>query len=217
MKPIEIAVIGAGGFGREVAWLINCCNKSIPRYETVCFISEVPHGHKEILNDIPVLNIDEAYERFPSAKVVRAIGSPVKSERAVREIISKGFQFETIIHPNVEMSEFVRIGEGTVICAGNIITTNITIGEHVQLNLDCTIGHDAILGDFTSLAPGVHISGCVHIGKRVYIGTGAVIINGTADNPLVVNDDVVIGAGACVTKSIEAGRTVVGVPAKPID
>ena len=71
------------------------------------------------------------------------------------------------------------------------------------------------MGDYTTLAPGVHVSGWVHFGKRVYVGTGAVMINGTEDKPLYIGDDVVIGAGACVTKSIESG-TWGGVPAKPL-
>lgn len=114
------------------------------------------------------------------------------------------------------MSQWVEIGEGTVICAGNILTTNIVLGKQVQINLDCTIGHDVMMQDYATLAPGVHVSGCVHIGKRVYIGTGAVIINGTPDHPLVIEDDAVIGAGAVVTRPVPPGVTVVGVPARPL-
>jgi acetyltransferase-like isoleucine patch superfamily enzyme len=54
------------------------------------------------------------------------------------------------------------------------------------------------------------------LGKRVYVGTGAVIKNGTPTQPIVIGDDAVIGAGACVTKSVAPGLTVVGVPARPI-
>jgi UDP-3-O-[3-hydroxymyristoyl] glucosamine N-acyltransferase len=92
-------------------------------------------------------------------------------------------------------------------------TTNIRLGHHVQINLDCTIGHDVVMGDFTTLAPGVHVSGWVHFGKRVYVGTGAVLINGTEDRPLTVGDDAVIGVGAVVTKSVPTGETWGGVPA----
>jgi serine acetyltransferase len=78
------------------------------------------------------------------------------------------------------------------------------------------VGHDARIGDFTTLTYGVHVSGWVHIGKRVFVGAGAVIINGTEDAPLTIGDDVVIGAGAVVTKPVVAGLTVVGVPARPL-
>ena len=108
------------------------------------------------------------------------------------------------------------MGRGIVICAGNILTTDITIGAHVQINLGCTIGHDVELHDYATLAPGVHVSGYVTIGRRVYIGTGATIINGSAERRLVIHDDAVVGAGACVTRSVADGLTVVGVPAKPI-
>jgi acetyltransferase-like isoleucine patch superfamily enzyme len=108
----------------------------------------------------------------------------------------------------------VQISEGTVICAGCILTTNIRVGPHAQINLDCTIGHDVVLEEFATLAPGVHVSGWVHLGARAYVGTGAVILNGTADAPLVIGDDAVIGAGACVTRSVAPGTTVVGVPAR---
>jgi sugar O-acyltransferase (sialic acid O-acetyltransferase NeuD family) len=127
-----------------------------------------------------------------------------------------GFRFETIIHPRTERSRWIKIGLGTVICAGNILTTNITLGTQVQINLDCSIGHDVVMGDYTTLAPGVHVSGWVHFGKRVYVGTGAVIINGTEEAPIIIGDDAVIGAGACVTKSVAERMTVVGVPAKPL-
>jgi len=114
------------------------------------------------------------------------------------------------------MSKWIEIGEGTVICAGNILTTNIVLGKQVQINLDCTLGHDVVLSDYATLAPGVHVSGCVQIGRRAYIGTGAEILNGTQNDPIVIGDDAVIGAGACVTCSIPSGQTWVGVPAKPV-
>jgi UDP-3-O-[3-hydroxymyristoyl] glucosamine N-acyltransferase len=90
------------------------------------------------------------------------------------------------------------------------------LGRHVQINLDCTIGHDVVMGDYTTLTPGVHVSGYVEFGKRVYVGTGAVFVNGSVDHPLMIGDDAIIGAGACVAKPVPPGETVVGVPAKPI-
>lgn len=216
MACTQISIYGGGGFAREVAWLVQTCNVGEDLYKVVCFIDDDETSHGTMLNGIPVMGLEVARSRFPDAKVVGGVGSPEIRQRLMAKANSVGFGFETIVHPRVERSQWVEIGLGAVICAGNILTTNIVLGQHVQINLDCTIGHDVVIGDYTTLAPGVHISGCVHLGQRVYVGTGAVVINGTRDDPIVIGDGVVIGAGACVVKSVSPGLTVVGVPAKPL-
>jgi len=217
MSPTQIAIYGAGGFAREVAWLVQSCNaEEADLYQLVCFVDDNQDAHGLILNDIPVMGLEDAHLRFPDAKIVGGVGSPRTRQRLMEKASKVGFDFGIIIHPRVERSEWIDFGAGTVICAGNILTVNIKLGRHVQINLDCTIGHDAILDDFVTLAPGVHISGYVHLGKRVYLGTGAVIINGTRKEPILIGDDAVIGAGACVTKSVPSGQVVVGIPAHPL-
>lgn len=211
----EIAIYGAGRFGHEVVWLIEECNKDQNLYRVVCFIDD-KNIQEKMVNGIGILDLETARKRFPAAFIVSAIGMPKTRQTVMEKAAKSGFKSETVIHPTVRYSRRVEMGKGTLICAGTILTTNIILGEYVQINLSCTIGHDAILGDYTTLAPGVHVSGCVHIGKRVYIGTGAVIINGSPASPLVIGDDAVIGAAACVTHSVPDGLTVVGVPAKPI-
>ena len=213
MKSEMIAIYGASGFGREVAWLVESCQDG---RIVVCFMDDDERKQGTTFNGIPVVSLKRAAEKYPAAKVVAGIGSPRIREKLMKKTASCGFSFGTLVHPRVEMSNWVEMGDGVVICAGNILTTNIRLGKHVQINLGCTIGHDVVMGDYATLAPGVHISGWVHIGKRVYIGTGAVIINGTQDKPIIIGDDAVIGAGACVTLSIPEGETWVGVPAKVI-
>lgn len=216
MRPKPIVIYGGGGFAREVAWLVQSCNERAGIYELACFIDDNTALHGTELNGIPVMGLEMAHDRFPSASVLGGTGNPQTRERLMEKAAAAGFGFETIIHPRTERSQWITFGIGTIICAGNILTTNITLGDHVQINLDCTIGHDVVMGDYTTLAPGVHVSGWVHFGRRVYVGTGAVMINGTAEAPLIIGDDAVIGAGACVTKSVAEGLTVAGVPAKPL-
>jgi sugar O-acyltransferase (sialic acid O-acetyltransferase NeuD family) len=215
MQVQQVAIYGAGGSAREIAWLAEVCNQGAERLQVVCFIDDAVEAHGKLINEVPVFGLPEARAAFPLAKVVAGVGQPRLRERLMDKAAQAGFQTRSLVHPRTELSRFAELGEGCVICAGNIITTNTRLGRHVQVNFACTIAHDVQIGDYATLAPGVHISGNVHLGKRVYVGTGAVIVNGKPGAPLVIEDDVVIGAGACVTKSIARGLTVVGVPARP--
>jgi sugar O-acyltransferase (sialic acid O-acetyltransferase NeuD family) len=212
----KIALYGGGGFGREVAWLIQSSGSLDTSYEVACFIDDDLSKRGTEINGFVVMDMEKARRVFPEAYIVCVVGNPQTRQKLIEKASKTGFGFETIVHPGTEKSKWIDIGIGTIICAGNILTTNIIIGQHVHINLDCSVGHDVVLGDFTTIAPGVHISGWVHCGKRVYIGTGAVIVNGTEDHPIKIGNDVTIGAGACVTKSVMSGATVVGIPAKPL-
>jgi sugar O-acyltransferase (sialic acid O-acetyltransferase NeuD family) len=216
MQSEQLAIYGASGFGREVAWLIEDCSDAGKPYQTVCFVDDNESLHGSALNEIPVMGLAEARLKFPTAKIVGGVGAPLLRQRLMLKATDMGFEPATIIHPRVERSRWTDIGAGTVICAGSMVAANVTLGQHVQINMDCTVAHDDVLEDYATLAPGVHVSGCVHLGKRAYVGTGAVIINGTLEDPIVIGDDAVVGAGACVTRSVPAGQTVVGVPARPI-
>jgi serine acetyltransferase len=94
-----------------------------------------------------------------------------------------------------------------VIGAGSIFTNQIRIESHVHINLDCTVGHDAILWDFVTLAPGVHVSGNVVLGEGAYLGTGANVLE-----KINVGEWSVVGAGSTVIKNVPPNATVVGVP-----
>ena len=212
MTTKQIAIYGGGGFAREVAWLAQECGLDV-----ACFVEDDAAKRGRLLNEIPVMSLEEARRTYPEAGIVGGVGDPKTRDIVMLKAAEAGFGVATLVHPRVERSRWIEIGEGTVICAGNILTTNIVLGRHVQINLDCTVGHDVVMGDFATLAPGVHVSGCVRLGRRVLVGTGAVILNGTLNEPLVVGDDAVVGAGAAVTRSVPPGVTVVGVPARQIE
>jgi len=212
----QIGIYGAGGFAREVAWLVESISSEVNPLFPAFFIDDNPDTHGSEVNGIPVLGFEQVESSFADALIVGGVGAGKVRQKLMERVSAAGFESATLVHPNVQLSRFVTMGVGTVICAGNILTTNIRLGRHVQINLDCTIGHDVEMDDYATLAPGVHVSGWVRIGKRAYVGTGANIINGTSDAPLVIGDDTVVGAGACVTGSLDSRVLAVGVPAKVI-
>lgn len=206
----DIVIIGSGGFGAEVAMLIEDINKEKLTWNLKGFVDDNPNmlGKRiynyKVIGDIDWLKSQEMY-------TVIAIGDGKVRENIYQRIKSTKNKFATLIHPNVLYSDAVKIGEGSIICAGNIITTNISIGKQVIINLSSTIGHDAVLDDYVTILPGAHVSGHVQLEKYVTIGTGTQIIQG-----LTVGKGTIVGAGATVVKELPENCTAVGSPAKPI-
>ena len=208
---MPLIVYGAGGFGREVAWLARHAQNP---EQVVAFADDDADPRGLTLHGVPVLSLEAAARANPGANFVVAVGSASARLAMAARATGAGLRATRLIHRDVEMSETVQVGLGSIICAGSALTVDITIGEHVHVNLDCTVGHDAVLEDYATLAPGVHVSGWVRIERGAYIGTGASIINGASATPIVVGAAAIIGAGAVVTKDIAPGVTAVGVPAR---
>lgn len=210
MKRQALVIIGAGGFGREVAWLVQEINREQDAFDFVGFLDDSLTSTTE---GYPVLGTLNAWLQRPQvdAMYVCAVGDPLTRFKIVSRLESAGLSFAALIHPSVRLSDWVTIGEGSIVCAGVTLTTNIEVGRHSILNLHCTVGHDTTLGDFTSMMPGVHISGEAKMGEGVYLGTNAAVINQVSIGPWTV-----VGAGAVVAGDLPGGVVAVGVPAKPI-
>lgn len=209
----KIVIVGAGGFGREVEWLIKRINEVNPTYEMVGFIDDGKPvgeiiGHSEV-----IATTDELVIREDNLNVVIAIGNAkVRKLIADKLQVNTNLSFPNLIDPSVIYDESeTTIGKGNIICASTIMTVNIAIGNFNIINLDCTIGHDDILKDYVTIYPSVNVSGNVTVEDCVEIGTGTQIIQG-----LSIVNNVIIGASAAVVKNIENSGTYVGVPVKKI-
>jgi len=206
----DIIIIGAGGFGREVAWLIEDINKYKKEWNIVGFVDDNEDVIGNEINGYKVIgNVD--WLKYQELNVICAIGDPIIKKKVINRLEGSKNKYPVLIHPSVIYSDRINFGEGSIICAGNIITVNIEIGKHVIVNLDCAIGHDAIIKDYATILSSTNISGHVTIEECVNIGTGSAIIPG-----ITVGKNTIIGAGAVVVNDLPANCTAVGVPAKPI-
>ncbi|WP_338409026.1 NeuD/PglB/VioB family sugar acetyltransferase [uncultured Flavobacterium sp.] len=208
----KIAIIGAGGFGREVKMLIDQINQKENTFEFIGYYDDgIPVGTKVNYNQVLGTVADLANIDY-QINIVIAIATPDLKRKIVKKLTNSKINFPTLIHPSVLIGgEFVSIGKGCIICASTIITCNIIIKDFVILNLMCTVGHDTVINSFASFMPSVNISGEVIIHEEVYVGTGATIIN-----QLEIGIQTIIGAGAVVSKTMPEKCTAVGIPAKPI-
>lgn len=207
----DLYIIGAGGFGREVAWLVERINDVSFEWNLKGFIDddESIWGSKE--DGYPVLDGCEYLKKIGDVYAVCAVGSAKIRKKIINKLADSQVRYATLVDPSVIMSKRIRIGEGSIICAGTIITVDVIIGKHVIVNLDCTLGHDDIINDFVTMYPSVNVSGNVEIGECSELGTGTQIIQGKKIVP-----NTIIGAGAVVVKDIEEKGTYVGSPVRKI-
>jgi len=204
---IKLAILGAGGFAREVWWALRDAraHDSTLRFEPVMFVDREPRH--ALVKGLPVGTLSDV--KTDTLLVCGIGGMTDIKDRVVAEARAAGYRFApAIIADGARVGPDVEIGEGTILCAGTIATTDIAIGAHVAINLDCTIGHDAVIEDFVTVSPGCHISGGVRLGNHSYIGTGASILEHVR-----IGAHAILGAGAVATKDIAAETLAVGVPA----
>lgn len=212
----KIVILGAGGLARETLEVIIQANRErgpTSKRKILGFIDENPKKHGKILNGYPILGDLDWFSTVDTIDIraVCAIGNNEARKKVTKKAEKLDTRFTNVIHPNVQMGRSVKLGEGVVICAGGILTCNIEIGNHVYINLDCTVGHDSILEDYVNLAPSVNVSGDCRLLEGAHVFTGAAIIP-----PVTVGRWSIIGAGAVVLKDVPDYSVAAGVPAEVI-
>ncbi|MCR5783695.1 MAG: NeuD/PglB/VioB family sugar acetyltransferase [Clostridia bacterium] len=209
----KIVLIGAGGFGREVAHIIERLNDEEKRYDLIGFLDDGSQfGPDSSINGYPWLgNSNWIVEHKDEAVCNCTIGNAALKAEIQERLMGQGVRFETIIASGVGIGKFSEIGAGCVFYRNVGISVNCKIGDGVLLNNGVTVGHDAVIGNYSCVMPGTGISGGCVIGERVNIGGHAFMIPGRK-----VGDGARVAAGSVVFTNVKAGTTVLGNPAKRI-
>ena len=193
----DIVIIGAGGIGREVAWIIEEINEVNPTWNVIGFVDENIEMHNKVLNEYKVLGNLEALDKLEiKPYVVVAIANCSVKKDIVTRLENK-FNFATIVYPSVRVSKYVEVGQGSIIYPGVILTVNTKIGNHVIISGNCGIGHDTVIGDYSSILWGSCFSGYDIIGENSFIGVGTNIIQG-----INMGSGIIVQAGTVVMKDI---------------
>ncbi|SHJ08940.1 sugar O-acyltransferase, sialic acid O-acetyltransferase NeuD family [Hymenobacter daecheongensis DSM 21074] len=206
-----MVIVGAKGFAKEVLEIFS----QQQDLEGIYFYDDVSQDLPEALyGRFPVLKTpaDAARIFAQDPRFVLGVGNPKVRRKLAQKMTELGGQLCSSVSPHAFIGAFNNtIGTGVNIMTGSILTNDVVVGEGVLINLNCTVGHDNVLGDYCELSPGVHLSGNVTIGKEVVIGTGAVLLPGVS-----IGDNSIIGAGSVVNRDVESNVIAVGIPAKVI-
>jgi len=214
VSDVLYAVYGASGCGRGIMPLAReQLSRQGVSLDDLVFIDD---GEiRRVVNGQRVLSYAD-FVAVPATerRVVLAIADSVVRERLAARCAADGVLPWAVAAANVVVMDDVRLGEGAVLSPFVTLTANIRIGRHFHANLYSYVEHDCVIGDFVTFAPGVRCNGNVVIEDLAYIGAGALIKQGKPGQPLVIGRGAVVGMGAVVTKSVPAGATVVGNPAR---
>lgn len=206
----DIAIYGAGGFGREVACLINIENKKKPEWNFIGFFDddvELKGKSNEYGNILG--NIDAVCNWDKPLCLLIAIGNGNTIRQVVNQITNPNISFPNFIHhATYSDEENMSIGKGNIV-TGAHFSCAVHIGDFNIINGGVVFGHDVKVGNFNSFMPDVRVSGNVIIGDCNFFGINSIILQG-----IDIKNDVRLGAGSVLMHKPKPGNLYIGNPAK---
>lgn len=208
----DIAIFGAGGFGKEVACLIRTINKNNPQWNLVGFYDDgieigTPVSHfGNVLGGVEQLN-----EHKGQIAVAMAIGNAITIEKILCKITKEDVEYPNLIHPDFDVTdpETFHIGKGNIIQRHCTATCDTEIGDFNIFNGTVCMGHDVKIGSFNTFMPLVRVSGEVIIGDENFFGIASIILQ-----QIKVGSGIRLGAASVLMTKPKTGYLYIGNPAR---
>jgi len=206
----DVAIYGAGGFGRELACLINQQNKEKPTWNFIGYFDDNPalkgvrNEYGKILGGKEVLN---SWNKPLCVLMAIGLGSTVK--KVVEGIHNSHVEFPNFFYQATFSDEDnVKFGKGNLII-GTHFSCAVSLGDFNMMNGSVVFGHDAVIGNYNTFMSGVRVSGGVKVGDECFFGVGSIVLQ-----QLKIGDHVKLGAGGVMMTKPKDGGTYIGNPAK---
>ena len=194
-SQLPLVIYGAGGHGQVVAEAAQLAG-----WQVLGFVDDDP-------GSVPLL--DRQDPKLQKAAYIVAIGDNTLRENVIHRLVDQGMALASVVHPTAFVSPLASLDAGVFVGPMAVVHTRATLGQGVIVNSAAVVEHDNILRPFSHIAPGAVLGGSVAIGARTLVGLGARVLPGVH-----VGEGCIVGAGAVVTREVEKGQTVLGVPAR---
>jgi sugar O-acyltransferase (sialic acid O-acetyltransferase NeuD family) len=207
----HLIIIGAGRFGREVhTWAEQAILQGWP-FAIRGFLddrADILDGYDHYAR---VLSSVDAHSPNPDEVFLCAVGEPEAKRQYCGQLLERGGEFTTLVHPTALVGPTVRIGAGSIICPFTQLSCDIEIGRFVTLGTFSSVGHDSRIGDHCQISGHCGINGRAVIEEGAFLGSHAVILPNAR-----VEAGAYVGAGSVVLKRVKANTKVFGNPAVQI-
>ena len=186
----DIIIVGAGGWGRELAWILERINEVTPSWRILGFSDDDPAKASGSLEGYPLLGaVEKASKDHPSASMLLAVGD--NSVRAALYGRLRGHDFPAIIDPSAVVAPTVEMRHGVFIGPNAVVASGAELGKFAIVNTHAGVGHDCRVGDFAQLCPGARLSGGSTLGAHALMGSNSCTCPGIS-----------VGAGAKVAAGL---------------
>jgi len=207
----KLIIVGASGFGREIAQWVEDINTVKAEWNILGFIDDNPNALEGCHCDHQIIGSIKEWQPKDDEFFACAIAIPSVKYAVVMSLLERGAKFATLIHPTALVNKYAQIGEGVIMTPRSSATADTKIGNYVSV-LGPGIGHDATVGDFSTLSGRCSINGHVQVGKMVYIACGVSVAPSKK-----IGDGAYVGIGSVVISNVKAGTKVFGNPAKKVE
>jgi sugar O-acyltransferase (sialic acid O-acetyltransferase NeuD family) len=211
-----LAIVGAGGLGRETLAAVRAVNAVEPTWTPIGFFDDKLETQGTVLDGLPVVGpisaLEELLRNGMRAQCIVCTGRPgATASRAVlaERVQDAGGTFATVVHPGASLAIGTTVGAGSILFAGVVTTTPLHLGRLVVAMPNVVFTHDDEIGDVTTFGANVSLSGGVRVEEGAYVGAGAAV----REN-LTVGSNSLVGMGSVVTHDVPADEVWVGNPAR---
>ena len=220
MEKIVIGLYGAGGFGKEVMSLLpSILPKLFPgtNYDEIklCFIDDDTSLSsilgKEVISLTKFLELNQ-YELYYGV----TISDPATRKFIVSKLKNTSAKPLKLIFDNSLILSHSQIESGVIIMPGVTISTSVSIGMFTHINFNSYIAHDCKIDNFVTISPYVVCCGNTEIMECAFIGAGAIIKQGTANQPRYVGTNSKLGMGSILLNDLPNNQTYAGNPASEL-
>jgi sugar O-acyltransferase (sialic acid O-acetyltransferase NeuD family) len=206
MENKNLILVGGGGHCKSVIDVAESAGYTIKG------ILDLPEKVGEKILGYPIMGTDKDISEFVHEVLFLVTVGQIKDAslriNLHQKIVNAGGKLATVIAATAHVSNYAKIGQGTVVMHQAMVNADAVIGKSCIINTFANIEHDVVIGDYCHISTGAIINGNCKIGRGTFFGSQSVMVNG-----LEITEECVIGAGSTVSKDLKQKGIYSGNPA----